>query len=306
MINRKGFTLLELMVVVGILSILAMTVAPGLLKLQVEKKFTDNLKNNIMNVLDAARQYRFDCGQWPANITNLTSPPPGCSGNPSQNPYLPQGFQLVNPFGGAITFSGQPNFFSLNVPVNAQYGNLIGYFRDLPGFTQTPQGFQTTVVSPGLEASLQSLDQKYVLKTGDTMTGNLVLAGNAYVDASDFRNRTSGTWESANAVRWVTTITLYPSVWSFTFVPKPSCPQGTLPHIYGAVVSPMMDSAAPDASVTVGGYSTVPRTITGARLWASDLGVAWRVWGASYGLCANVTDIVCLRPVTALIFTTCV
>lgn len=163
MMNRKGFTLLELMVVVGVLSILAMTVAPGLLKLQVEKKFTDSLKNDIMNVLDAARQYRFDCGQWPANITNLTSPPPGCSGNPSQNPYLPPGFQLTNPFGGAITFSGQPNFFSLNVPVNAQYNNMVEYFRDLPGFTQTPDGFQVSVVRPGLEVALSNLPYNQIV-----------------------------------------------------------------------------------------------------------------------------------------------
>jgi prepilin-type N-terminal cleavage/methylation domain-containing protein len=176
--KQKGFTLLELLIVVGLLSVLALTIAPGILKSQAEKVTVEGLKKNIVSVLDAARRYRFDCGAWPNGINRLISPPPGCSGNPTQQPYLPAGFQLNNPLGGAITFNYATNYFNVDVPINADFSHLKGYFRELPGYTDNGASIRFTVVAPGLEVSLSNVGGNFHFCPGGpvNITSNISLS----------------------------------------------------------------------------------------------------------------------------------
>ena len=66
--KSRGFTLVELMVVLGILSLLAVLTTPSYLEELNRKRALVSI-DETQQILDAARSYRSDKGSWPGNAT---------------------------------------------------------------------------------------------------------------------------------------------------------------------------------------------------------------------------------------------
>lgn len=283
--SQAGFTLLEVLIVVGIMAVLAMTIIPGILKGQVETRAAEGMKENLFAFFDASRNFRFECGRFENDLDELKSPPAvPCSGNPTQIPYLPSTFALSNPFGGAITFTSTSNLLTVTVPVNPEFMPARGLFSVLPGYATTVSGFTAAVVRPGLEMALD----EFVKKEGDTMTGDLVMNNGAVVRADDFWNNTINNWESNADLRFAGMIA------SGAVIAKPTCKAPATPKIYGAVASDYRRSYMRNAG---GGLLD---TRVGSTMTAVDGGTSWTVTITGWGW-GGLSD-----PATGFVMTACI
>jgi general secretion pathway protein G len=74
--RRKGFTLIELIVVIAIIAILAAIIAPNAFK-AVEKAKISGAIEDFRSIKTGAMSFYSDAGIWPANCTT----PAACAGN---------------------------------------------------------------------------------------------------------------------------------------------------------------------------------------------------------------------------------
>jgi len=96
MANRKskGFTLIEMLIVIVVIAILALIVIPRLLGAGRKAKEA-TLRGDLHQIRNAIQQFEADCGDYPANLTQLQSTPSGNGGSGIaldaagwQGPYL--------------------------------------------------------------------------------------------------------------------------------------------------------------------------------------------------------------------------
>ncbi len=110
MVNRKhkGFTLIEMLIVIVVIAILALIVIPRLLGAGRKAKEA-TLRGDLHQIRNAIQQFEADCGDYPAAIVDLqTRPADGSNGGNSiqldvngwQGPYLrtPDGNLPADPF----------------------------------------------------------------------------------------------------------------------------------------------------------------------------------------------------------------
>jgi prepilin-type N-terminal cleavage/methylation domain-containing protein len=72
-LNRKGFTLIELMIVIAIIAILAAILVPNFVKARAQGQLT-SCKSNLKNIGTACEMYSADFnGRYPGDFTGLTS-----------------------------------------------------------------------------------------------------------------------------------------------------------------------------------------------------------------------------------------
>jgi general secretion pathway protein G len=113
-----GFTLLELLVVLGILALLATVAAPQVIRYMGKAK-VDTARTQISAISTALELYALDNGAFPAQQSGLAAlmqPPPGAAR--WNGPYLKKAAGLVDPWGRAYGYrfpgrSGQPEVFTL-------------------------------------------------------------------------------------------------------------------------------------------------------------------------------------------------
>ena len=78
--DRRGFTLIEMLIVIVVISILAMIVIPRLLGAGRKAK-ESALRGDLQQLRNSIQQFEADCGDFPALITNLmTAPAAGSNG----------------------------------------------------------------------------------------------------------------------------------------------------------------------------------------------------------------------------------
>ena len=106
--KSKGFTLIEMLIVIVVIAILALIVIPRLLGAGRKAKEAA-LKGDLHQLRNAIQQFEADCGDYPVDLDPLmTAPADGDTGGNGidldaaawQGPYLrtPDGAMLVDPF----------------------------------------------------------------------------------------------------------------------------------------------------------------------------------------------------------------
>lgn len=88
-INRQGFTLIEILIVVIIIGLLASLVAPKLFT-KVDKARVNTAKAQIELLCSAIDTYRLDLGKFPSSLTELRV----STGPKWDGPYLPKDIPL--------------------------------------------------------------------------------------------------------------------------------------------------------------------------------------------------------------------
>jgi general secretion pathway protein G len=99
-----GFTLVEMLVVLGIIALLATLVAPQVLR-YLSKAKTDTAAAQIKNLQGAIELYGFDTGRYPSpdeGLASLLSPPADASG--WNGPYLRSPEGLHDPWNRAFIY----------------------------------------------------------------------------------------------------------------------------------------------------------------------------------------------------------
>jgi len=101
---EAGFTLVELLVVLGIIALLAAVVAPQIVRYLGDAR-SDTATVQLKNIESALELYYLDTGQYPSNETGLRSlieAPPSING--WRGPYLKRNSGLVDPWGKEFAY----------------------------------------------------------------------------------------------------------------------------------------------------------------------------------------------------------
>ena len=117
-LNERGFTLLELLVVLGIIALLATIAAPQVLQ-YLGKARTETAKAQISSISTALELYALDNGGFPAQqvgLSALVKAPTGLTA--WKGPYLKRAEGLVDPWGRPYQYkfpgrNGQGEVFTL-------------------------------------------------------------------------------------------------------------------------------------------------------------------------------------------------
>ena len=113
--KSKGFTLIEMLIVIVVIAILALIVIPRLLGAGRKAKEA-SLKGDLHQLRNSIQQFEADCGDYPAALTDLmTAPAAGTQGGQGidldvtawQGPYLrtPDGGLPEDPFTSAADWT---------------------------------------------------------------------------------------------------------------------------------------------------------------------------------------------------------
>ena len=135
MTNKKGFTLIELSIVMAVLAILAGSITPIFIK-KIQVKAAEKTALEISAIEQGALAYYVANNAWPGNIQALQHTgyvnPSWNANNPWQNPY---------------SVSSTQNSFTVSTTVPTEWTSLVA--RDLPTSSVLQNSVSSTVPSPG-------------------------------------------------------------------------------------------------------------------------------------------------------------
>ena len=104
--RRSGFTLLEILIVVGIIALLAAFVVPSFSNTQDEanKKLTKSAVDGNGPIATALELFRMDMGTYPKELKELTDKPEGDDAAKWKGPYLKDPTKLKDAWGNEIQY----------------------------------------------------------------------------------------------------------------------------------------------------------------------------------------------------------
>ncbi len=118
--NQKGFTLLELVVVVAIVAVLALGIAPVAVS-QIEKSRVSTVLSDIRGMQTGVSMYYADMGDYPADVGSLVdSESAGWEG-----PYVDRAISK-NPFGGDYEYSKVDAYMTDGVGLEGSGDGALG------------------------------------------------------------------------------------------------------------------------------------------------------------------------------------
>ncbi|HDS1721460.1 TPA: prepilin-type N-terminal cleavage/methylation domain-containing protein [Pseudomonas putida] len=160
----RGFTLIELMVVLGILSLLAVLTTPSITQELNHKRALVSIEES-QQILDAARSYRSDKGSWPGNST--CSNALAVLSNVSDK-YL-AGVGSFNRYGSPYSTSCTAKTFSLDQELVADWDSyLVNSIAGTEIVDSSTHLARSTIGIPGSEPALDA-------KLSRVATGNAEL-----------------------------------------------------------------------------------------------------------------------------------
>lgn len=183
---NRGFTLLEIIMVIAIMSILAASVAPQMIKSKSDEIFLIKAQQEIEARQNAARWYYNDYGVWPT-IAQLKAPTPNTF-NPTGSPYLNPSCSEASPFATSYVISSTITAFTVSVNVPSDLANRL--MARLTSPSVSGSGATLTVTSsvprPGNELVAKNFqDIKYISmnNNGDIVTQPTCYSGaTPYID----------------------------------------------------------------------------------------------------------------------------
>jgi prepilin-type N-terminal cleavage/methylation domain-containing protein len=140
-INKKGFSLLELSVVIIIISILASYAIPSLTRAYLEKA-SEKTAAEILTIEEASRDYFVNNASWPGTIAGHLAFDDLKNGN-----YLPTGWVSNNPFGNPYSINSTGPLLSVSTIVRD--GAQVLTSNKLPTSTVTGTTVTSSVPAPG-------------------------------------------------------------------------------------------------------------------------------------------------------------
>lgn len=162
--KERGFTLVELMVVLGILSLLAALTTPSYIE-ELNQKRAVVSAGETQQILDAARSYRSDKGAWPGNAT--CSNALAVLSNPTDQ-YL-VGVNSFNRYNSPYSTSCTSKTFSLDQETVADWdGFLVNSLAGTEIVDSATHLVRSTIGIPGSEPALDA-------KLSRVATGNAEL-----------------------------------------------------------------------------------------------------------------------------------
>ncbi|MBN2328710.1 MAG: prepilin-type N-terminal cleavage/methylation domain-containing protein [Candidatus Omnitrophica bacterium] len=154
-INRKAFTLIELLIVVAIIGILAAIAVPNFLNAQTRAKVA-RVRSDMRSIAVACENYRIDHNSFPwpkhnglvfntsnhiANCIELTTPVAYMSSVSMEDPFIPQRF-----WGGFSEHNAHPTYVYVNY--RGDWGRQWGAQSAGVPFEQLPNGYGLTSQGP--------------------------------------------------------------------------------------------------------------------------------------------------------------
>ncbi|MEQ8223605.1 MAG: prepilin-type N-terminal cleavage/methylation domain-containing protein [Candidatus Eremiobacterota bacterium] len=130
--NKKGFTLIELMIVIAIIAILAAILVPNFLKARAQGQLAA-CESNIKNLATALEMYATDnTGTYPSGLTTLTSSASG-GGYMKTIPLCPSS-RLASSYGYSMaTVPDNFTMYCSGTNAHLSAGSTNGYPKYAPG-----------------------------------------------------------------------------------------------------------------------------------------------------------------------------
>lgn len=133
--NKRGFSLIELCIVIGLLAFLAGSITPVFIK-RVQVKAGEKTAQEMSVIQQAALSYYVANNAWPASIQALQS-----AG------YLNPSWVTNNPWQNAYTISSNATSFTVSTTVPQEWTSLVA--RDLPTSSVSGTIVGSAVPAPG-------------------------------------------------------------------------------------------------------------------------------------------------------------
>ena len=189
--NKKAFTLLELAVVLGVLSILAASIAPVFIN-QAFIRASQKTALEIGVIQESARGYYIDTETWPHSLAVLQT-----------GGYLSGAWVAKNPWGNDYTINSAPKWFSVSTDVPDNWTTSIA--ASLPAASVSGQTVTSVIPIPGVAASIDPTPAGSILMwdpafcAGTSCGADSCPVGFTRVSSLDNRFITGGPAFAANA-----------------------------------------------------------------------------------------------------------